>query len=255
MSKLEEVPSRNPLLDYSKSTHPFVISRFILECSRKLQFSVLASGTAASLFHSFRHASQRPEAYDPYLMAGASLYLAGKIEEESHIRLRDILNVLRSTLHPGKDLLQHDSEYFNHREAIVEAELLLLRILDFRLKFSHPHPFLLQYLKSLRDWLDPELWSEVPIASSAWKMLQDFYHDPFILEWRGSLVAISLIHLTLQIYGVEVPYLPKETDWIKALDDSVDMKDVMEIESRILNVYNDETKLIQPLILEKTIKE
>ena len=85
-------------IDYLKSDKPFVVARFILECGRKLEAKVITISTAHKLFHKFNQSTQG-SVYDPYLMSAACLYLAGKIEDSDHLRLRDIINVVYSTLH------------------------------------------------------------------------------------------------------------------------------------------------------------
>ena len=85
-------------IDYLKSDKPFVIARFIFECGIKLEAQVLTVSTAAKLFHQFKKNAQSPE-YDLYLISAACLYLAGKIEDNDHLRLRDIINVVFTTLH------------------------------------------------------------------------------------------------------------------------------------------------------------
>ena len=85
-------------IDYLKSDKPFVIARFIFECGLKLEAQVLTVSTAAKLFHQFKKNTQSQE-YDLYLISAACLYLAGKIEDNDHLRLRDIINVVYTTLH------------------------------------------------------------------------------------------------------------------------------------------------------------
>ena len=65
-------------------------------------------------------------------MGSACLYLAGKIEDNDHLRLRDIINVVWTTLHPEQEPLPLDSEYYNMRDAIVQAELHILRMIGFQ---------------------------------------------------------------------------------------------------------------------------
>ena len=64
-------------------------------------------------------------------MACASLHIAGKVEDD-YIRLRDLINVSLTTLKGTKDPPELDSEYYATREAIVEAELFLLRMINFK---------------------------------------------------------------------------------------------------------------------------
>ena len=67
-------------------------------------------------------------------MSAACLYLAGKIEDNDHLRLRDIINVVTTTLHRDREPLPLDSEYYNTREAIVHAELHVLRMVGFQVR-------------------------------------------------------------------------------------------------------------------------
>ena len=40
------------------------------------------------------------------------------------------------------------------------------------MKFSHPHKYLLHYLKSLKDWMSAEVWAKYPVARVSWSLLQ-----------------------------------------------------------------------------------
>merc|ERR1712080_99804 len=93
--------------------------------------------------------------------------------------------------------------YWNIRDAIVQSELLLLRMCQFGVKFSHPHKYLLHYLKSLKDWMSAEVWSKYPVARVSWSLLQDLYHDPRVLEPDPSLTALACIQLALETFGIQ----------------------------------------------------
>ena len=73
-------------IDYMRSDKPFVVIHFILECGKKLEANSLTICTAASLFHKFFSVASLTH-YDPYLIAGTCLYLAGKTED-NHLKLR-----------------------------------------------------------------------------------------------------------------------------------------------------------------------
>lgn len=72
------------------------------------------------------------------LIASTSLYLAGKVKDEP-IKVRDVINVSRNTLHRGSGPLDLGEEYWNMRDAIVQAELLMMRMLKFEVTIVHPH--------------------------------------------------------------------------------------------------------------------
>ena len=85
-------------IDYLKSDKPFVVARFIFECGNKLNAKVLTISTALQLLHRFNKTTQNTQ-YDNYLVSAACLYLAGKVEDNDHIRIRDIINVVYTTIH------------------------------------------------------------------------------------------------------------------------------------------------------------
>ena len=68
-------------------------------------------------------------------MACASLHIAGKVEDD-YIRLRDLINVGLTTLKGTVEPSELDEEYYATRDAIVEAELFLLRMIIFQIRFE-----------------------------------------------------------------------------------------------------------------------
>lgn len=66
------------------------------------------------------------------------MYLAGKVKDEP-LKVRDVINVARNTLHRGSSPLDLNEEYWHMRDAIVQAELLVLRMLKFEVTVTHPH--------------------------------------------------------------------------------------------------------------------
>ncbi|XP_059739931.1 cyclin-Q isoform X5 [Bos taurus] len=103
----------------------------------KLGMRSIPIATACTIYHKF-FCEINLDAYDPYLVAMSSLYLAGKVEEQ-HLRTRDIINVSNRYFHPGSDPLELDSRFWEIRDSIVQCELLVLRVLRFQVSFQHPH--------------------------------------------------------------------------------------------------------------------
>lgn len=66
------------------------------------------------------------------------MYLAGKVENQ-HLRIRDVINVAFATIHRNKPLLDLGPTYFALRDGIFQAELLMMRILSFKITLDHPH--------------------------------------------------------------------------------------------------------------------
>jgi len=235
-------------LDYRLSDRPFAVTHFILECGRKLEADCLTICTAASLFHKFCAATNIAD-YDPYLIAGTCLYLAGKVED-NHLKLRDVINIVHSVLHRSLEPLPLADQYWNTRDAIVQAELLLLRMCSFQVKFPHPHRYMLHYLRTLRDWLGGEVWCEYPVARTSWALLQDLYHDPSVLSVEPSTTALACIQLALETYGLQVPFVRGE-QWQLVLDSKASREKLWEVMTRVMEVYNREADLLEPLVIKQ----
>jgi len=224
----------------------FVHARFILEVGNKLNAKTLTVATALATFHKFCRATADFSLYDPYLMSAACLYLSGKIEDNDHLRLRDIINVVWTTLHPDQEPLPLDSEYYSTREAIVQAELHILRMVGFQVRHEHPHRYLLHYLKSLRDWVKEDVWDKYPVAKTAWALLQDSYHDPnLVLDSDPSELSLACIQLALQSYGVKVD-MTNETSWFKIFNSNSSKDKIWDVMTRIIDTYNQDASFITP---------
>lgn len=111
--------------------------RFLVECSVKLHMKPLTSATASVLYHRFFRAAS-PDDYDAFLVASSCLYLAGKIKDDP-VKIRDVINVSHATLNRGATPLELGEEYWTLRDGIVQAELLITRMLKFDLGVVHPH--------------------------------------------------------------------------------------------------------------------
>ncbi|XP_063102640.1 cyclin-Q isoform X6 [Cavia porcellus] len=159
--------------------------------------------TACTIYHKF-FCEINLDAYDPYLVAMSAIYLAGKVEEQ-HLRTRDIINVSNRYFNPSSEPLELDSRFWELRDSIVQCELLVLRVLRFQVSFQHPHKYLLHYLVSLKNWLNRYSWQRTPISVTAWALLRDSYHGGLCLRFRAQHLAVAVLYLALQVYGVEVP--------------------------------------------------
>jgi len=71
-------------------------------------------------------------------IASATLYLASKVQDET-IRPRDLINVCYHTLYRDAAPLRLAEDYWNFRDSIVHAEMLIMRLLQFDTTFAHPH--------------------------------------------------------------------------------------------------------------------
>lgn len=72
------------------------------------------------------------------VVASTCVYLAGKVKDEA-LKVRDVMNVANNTLHRGSQPLELGDQYWSMRDAIVQAELLIMRMLKFQVIPDHPH--------------------------------------------------------------------------------------------------------------------
>lgn len=72
------------------------------------------------------------------LIASTCLYLAGKMKDDP-LKIRDVMNVAYNTIHRGSQPLELGDQYWSMRDAIVQAELLIMRMLKFNATLIHPH--------------------------------------------------------------------------------------------------------------------
>ncbi|XP_074978436.1 cyclin-Q isoform X1 [Caretta caretta] len=203
----------------------------------KLGLHSIPVATACTIYHSFFTATVAPGPYDPYLVAMAALYLAGKVEEQ-HLRTRDIINVSHRYLHPKSDPLELDSHFWELRDSIVQCELLMLRVLGFRVSFRHPHKYLLHYLLSLRRWMNRHSWERIPVSAAAWALLRDSYHGGLCVRYPPQHVAVAVLDLALHCYGVEVPvHAQAQKPWWQVFSEDLSKAQIDQIVLDLIQIY------------------
>ena len=138
------------------------------------------------------------------------------------------------------------------------SELLLLRILEFKTNVNHPHKYLLHYLKSLKDWISPDVWNKYPIGRTSWSLIQDAYHDSnLVLNTDHELLSISCIQLALQTYGIKVPFMSDTSDddtaWYKVFCITATKDRLWFTMKQLMDLYNQECIYIAPIILKENL--
>ncbi|XP_050297584.1 cyclin-Q [Anthonomus grandis grandis] len=243
--ELQREKSRKKSIDYRQHNflNGFTPALFIFECGKKLNAQPLTLATAAVVMHRFFKEVDH-SGYDSFLIASSSLYLAGKVKDDP-LKIRDIINVAHNTLHRGSSPLEIGDEYWNMRDAIVQAELLIMRVLKFEVGTVHPHKYMLHYLKSMEGWLGKETWEKIPIARLAASFLQDFHLDPAVLDYSPQHIAVACISLALQCYGVQLPLMDDLDDeaWYSVFVKDLQKDKHWEIMEKIMEVFNREDSL------------
>ncbi|XP_050413351.1 cyclin-Q [Patella vulgata] len=217
----------------------FRVVRFMHEAALKLHMKSVPLATAAVVYHKFFRENALTD-YDPYLIGTTALYLGSKIEEEV-VKLRDVVNICHRTLHKSKPPLEIGETFWNLRETVASCELFILRALRFKVVVSHPHKFLLHYLKFLEDWFDPLEWERLPIAKTSWSLLRDSYHGIICLNTKPEHMAVAVIYFALLCHGAEVPCNKEaDTKWWKVFCDDININIIETIISELMNLYDTE---------------
>ncbi|XP_077984189.1 cyclin-Q-like [Glandiceps talaboti] len=215
---------------------------FILEAGIKLHLESVPMATACLIYHRF-FKECNVDIYDPYLVASSAIYLAAKVCEQQ-IRLRDIINVCYGTLHKDKPALEVDSKYWELRESVVTCELLMLRVLKFQIAFELPHKYLLHYMKSVRDYIDPDVWKDIPISSTAWAFLRDSYHSDLCLRVHPQHLAVTVLYFALQCHGVAIPFNDTaKRQWWQVLCEDVKEESMQSIIEELIDMYDMEMRV------------
>ncbi|XP_006625684.1 cyclin-Q [Lepisosteus oculatus] len=221
-------------------TH-FKVCRFIMETGVKLGMHSVPIATACTVYHRFFQTASL-QVYEPHLVAMSAIYLAGKVEEQ-HLRTRDIINVCHRYLNPRSEPLELDSRFWDLRDSVVQCELLVLRVLGFQVSFQHPHKYLLHYLVSLKNLVNRHAWSRTPISATAWALLRDSYHGTLCLRHHPQHIAVAVLCLALETYGMEVPGdAEAEKHWWQVLSDDITKPIIDDIISELLQLYDLEAK-------------
>ncbi|XP_014438951.1 cyclin-Q [Tupaia chinensis] len=211
----------------------------------KLGMQSIPIATACSIYHKF-FCEANLEAYDPYLVAMASMYLAGKVEEQ-HLRTRDIINVSNRYFHPSSEPLELDARFWELRDSVVQCELLVLRVLRFHVSFQHPHKVragLGHHALSALCLASRYSWPRPPVSVPAWALLRDSYHGGLCLRFRAQHIAVAVLYLALQVYGVEVPAEAEaEKPWWQVFSDDLTKPVIDNIVSDLIQIYTMDTEI------------
>ncbi|KAL1447625.1 hypothetical protein MTO96_028435 [Rhipicephalus appendiculatus] len=203
--------------------------RLIFEAGTKLEAKPQTVATAATYFHRFFQECSQDD-YDFYLVAATAMYLAGKVEED-YLKIRDVVNVFHKSAYPKSDPLPLAEEYWCLRDSIVQCELLMLRVLQFRVSVDHPHRYLLHYLRSLNDWLGPLTCGGGGGARSG---------PPCQIPLAQEL-AVAVLQVALLAYDVRVPHGEDSVlSWYETFCENLSREKLADLVMDVIQVYDAE---------------
>ena len=83
-----------------------------------------------------------------------------------------------------------------------------------------------------------------PVIDLCWLVLRDMLHTDLDLRYRPQEVAVAIIYMALNCYGVRIPFDDEaEVPWYRALDKESSRSGIQEIVSEIMGVYEFEEGL------------
>ncbi|KAI9343915.1 cyclin-like protein [Zopfochytrium polystomum] len=202
-----------------------------LSLAHMLALPQTTAATALYYLHSFQRfkaeqaAKQLAPPLGDALMVSACIYLACKQTEMSR-RLRDILNVGYWYYNHGSDgfLDTENSLYWELKESLINAELLLVRILHFDTNVELVYPHLVMVLEDFWVWHEhaeknKSIGGQYALAEFAWTVANEVYVDARIcLDFHPKVLAVCCTVLALRGLGYSFP----TDEWINRWDDPSD---------------------------------
>lgn len=197
-----------------------------------LELSQVVIASAQVLYHRFfrgiRLRKKSIKEYHPFHVAMACVYLGTKVEEEKRGH-RDVLNVFdridkKDSRKPLSILDPFGKRYRRWKYSLYKLELVILCNLGYRLKFEHPHKFILNYINVLE--------ADEKVAQKAWSYLNDSLRLPSIIDIKPEVLACSAIFLAARHLQVKLPDSPP---WHLLFD--VTREEIEQVSNVIMEIY------------------
>lgn len=192
---------------------------FIGALGKACDIGSLAVATASVYCHTFFlkqdfQTENNKSGHDRYEVAAACLFLAGKVEE----RLRRVNDVVRQCFvvrFPGKRVLaDDDEELINFRRRLYQKETLLLDVIEYNFRITHPYSLLPTYFNEVlgpnyASLSIPTEWNKgLMVKGGLYQIAFYFVNDSFrstaCLQYSPDTVAVAVIRMALKHKGVEV---------------------------------------------------
>ena len=81
----------------------------------------------------------------------------------------------------------------------------------------------------------------------SWSILQDFHHDPSVLISDPALISLACIQLSLQTYGIAIPYADSPRPWHLVFHPKATNEAIWDVMTKIMEIYTSEASLIHPI--------
>ncbi|KAH7929767.1 cyclin-like protein [Leucogyrophana mollusca] len=223
-SQIERTPSREDGIpeDLEADLRAYGC-KLIHQAGILLKQKQVAVATAQILFQRFWFVTSMKQFGIGDVGMGA-LYLASKLEE-CPLRMRDLINVydllLQQTTHSltsqlstkGKDVFKYapmsyfGNTFYDLKDALVVAEMQILKRLGFNVHVVLPYGTLINYLRVLG------LTSHKEACARAWGYLNDALQTPVYTLYAVPTIVSAAILLSSRHLGIPLPSTPPNCWW------------------------------------------
>ncbi|CCA68945.1 hypothetical protein PIIN_02805 [Serendipita indica DSM 11827] len=242
LSQIKETPSRRDGIpaDLEDDLRAYG-AKMIQQAGILLKQKQVAMATAQVLFQRFWYTSSM-EKYGIAEIGMGALYLASKLEE-CPLRMRDVINVYDLLIQQAKHLKSHDISTFHYepmsyfsqtfydmKDALIVAEMQLLKRLGFYVDVSLPYGTLVNYLRVLN------LLDDGKACQMAWGYLNDALQTPVYAIYPIPVIVCASIFLVIRHLQLPLPSeRESELRWWELFDASYD--DVWLVCGLIMRLY------------------
>ncbi|EED78606.1 predicted protein [Postia placenta Mad-698-R] len=269
LAQIEKTPSREDgIPDELEQDLRAYGCKMIHEAGILLKQKQVAVATAQILFQRFWFVTSMKQFGIGDIGMGA-LYLASKLEE-CPVRMRDLINVydllLQRAAHNRASALSYASSFTSYprpefkytpmsyfgntfydlKEALVVAEMQILKRLGFNVNVVLPYGTLVNYLRVLG------LTSREDVCTRAWGYLNDALQTPVYTLYAVPTIVSAAILLSSRHLGISLPSSPSNR-WWELFD--AEWEDVWSVCGYVMRLYRERSAEDQTRVMGMVSKK
>jgi len=201
-------------------------NNYILEFGQKLDLPQ-SLVSLAIIYNNYFFIKKSYVNHDRYVIGAASLFLAAK-KYAYHKRLIEFCHIYhRMVIAQDSSMGIFDDETHTHiKSLILNAELSLLRVMDFRLDVRLPNAYVGQLVNIFAK-------KDQSVMNTALTLAYDSVRTEAILLYSGKLIALACVIAAMDVQGCK----PDDPTWFLTLDENVKAIHLNDITVLILRYY------------------